>query len=351
MTAAAMQAPSSSASANYDLPADYVVLGRASSENFPVASRLLPEAVRADLMALYGWARLVDQLGDDYPGDRLAALDEVERQLRSVLAVANGRDAASGTRGAEAFHPLVKRIAATVNRLGLAPDPLFDLVQANRQDQMVSRYETLEDLVGYCRLSADPVGRMVLAIFGASTPERVAWSDKICTALQLVEHWQDVAEDAIVGRVYLPQEDLRRFGVSNEQLVPPPVDRPLPEGGPAGASRWGTPVALRSLLAFECARARRMLEEGTPLVASLRGRLRVAVAGFVAGGHAAIDALAATDFDPFADPRRPSTRRFAAHSVRLLAAATGVAQAKQAGAKASSGGPLGHAQARAGADR
>jgi phytoene/squalene synthetase len=127
-----------------------------------------------------------------------------------------------------------------------------------------------------------------------------------------------VAEDAVVGRVYLPQEDLRRFGVSNEQLVPPPVDRPLPRPTEAGTSNWGTPVALRSLLAFECARARRMLEEGTPLVASLHGRLRVAVAGFVAGGHAAIDALALTDFDPFADNARPSTRRLAFHGARLL---------------------------------
>lgn len=317
MTAAATQAPSPSAGANYDLPADYVVLGRASSENFPVASRLLPAAVRGDLMALYGWARLVDQLGDDYPGDRVAALDEVERQLRAALALDAGEGAADG----EAHHPLVVGIAATVHRLGIAPEPLFDLVQANRQDQVVSRYETLEDLIGYCRLSADPVGRMVLSIFGASTPERVAWSDKICTALQLVEHWQDVAEDAIVGRVYLPQEDLRRFGVDNDQLVPPPVDRPLLRSSLAATSRWGTPVVLRSLLAFECARARRMLDEGTPLVGSLRGRLRVAVAGFVAGGHAAIDELAATDFDPFADGRRPSGRRFARHLARLLASA------------------------------
>lgn len=309
MTAAATQAPPPSAGAGPELPPEYVVLGRAASENFPVASRLLPPAVRADLMALYGWARLVDQLGDDYPGDRLAALDEAEAQLRRALEDHGGGDRAR-------LHPLVARMGATVQRLGLPVEPLYDLVQANRQDQVVSRYETFNDLVGYCRLSADPVGRMVLAIFGVSTPQRVAWSDKICTGLQLVEHWQDVAEDAIMGRVYLPQEDMRRFGVSNEELVPPSVSRPY-HG--AGASRWGASVPLRSLIAFECARARQMLEAGSDLVGSLHGRLRVAVAGFVGGGLAAIDALASVDFDPFADASRPTTARFVQHVGRLLA--------------------------------
>jgi squalene synthase HpnC len=257
-------------------------------------------------MSLYGWARLVDQLGDDYPGDRMAALDEAEAQLRAALSGA-GDD----------LHPLIGGIAATVDRLGISPAPLFDLLQANRQDQVVDGYATFDDLVGYCRLSADPVGRMVLAIFGVSTAERVAWSDRICTALQLVEHWQDVAEDAIMGRTYLPQEDLRRFGVQPGDLVPPPVDRPVQR---PGASRWGATGELRALIAFECARARSLLEEGSPLVASLHGRLRVAVAGFVAGGQAALDALATIDFDPFADPARPRTGRVAAHLSRLLTA-------------------------------
>jgi squalene synthase HpnC len=253
----------------------------------------------------------VDQLGDDYAGDRLAALDEVERQLRLELSP-------HGPSADEEIHPLVSSIAETVRRLALSPEPLFDLVQANRQDQSVSRYETFVDLVGYCKLSANPVGRMVLAIFGFATPERIAWSDSICTALQLVEHWQDVAEDAIVGRVYLPMEDMRRFGVTAEELVPPPadyVDRAR-RGAPGGAS-----VPSRSLLAFEAARARRMLDEGSPLVASLEGRLRFAVASFVAGGHAALDALAALDFDVYADPTRPAPLRVASHLSRLLSRA------------------------------
>lgn len=308
MTAAAIQAPSRVVGSGHDLPPGYVVLGRASSENFPVASRLLPAALRSDLMSLYGWARLVDQLGDDYPGDRLGALDEVEDQLQAAL---GARKPASGSE----IHPLVARMAETARRLALPTGPLFDLVQANRQDQTVFRYETFADLVGYCRLSANPVGQTVLAMFGYATPDRLAWSDSICTGLQLVEHWQDVAEDALVGRVYLPMDDMSRFGVTVEQLAPPPadyVDRRRP-GAPRGA-----PFQARALLAFEAARARKWLDDGTPLVASLKGRLRIAVAGFVAGGHVALDALATLDFDMHADPSRPAPNRFVAHLARLL---------------------------------
>jgi squalene synthase HpnC len=305
MTAAATQAPSGAHRAGTELPPEYLVLGRAGSENFPVASRFLPADKRADLMALYGWARLVDQIGDDYAGDRMAALDEVERQLRLSLQGRPPEDA----------HPLVARMATTATRLGLPSGPLFDLVQANRQDQLVTRYETFADLVGYCRLSANPVGRTVLAIFGVATPERLAWSDCTCTALQLVEHWQDVAEDAIVGRVYLPQEDLRRFGVDVDELSPPPagfVDRRR-RGTPGGASS-----ACRALMAFEAARARRLLDDGASLIASLDGRLRLAVAGFTAGGQAALDGLAAMDYDIYADPSRLISTVFASHLVQLL---------------------------------
>jgi squalene synthase HpnC len=308
MTAAAMEVPALVAASTRDLPPDYLVLGRATGENFPVASALLPASLRSDLMALYGWARLVDQLGDDYAGDRMAALDEVEDQLRAAL---GSRRPASGAE----IHRLVARMAETTRRLALPTEPLFDLVQANRQDQTVSRYETFDELVDYCRLSANPVGRTVLSIFGFATPERLAWSDRVCTGLQLVEHWQDVAEDAIVGRVYVPQLDMRRFGVTVEQLLPPPadyIDRRRP-GAPGGAS-----FESRALMAFQAARARQWLDDGTPLVASLRGRLRVAVAGFIAGGHAALDALARLDFDIYAEPSRPAPGRFLAHMATLL---------------------------------
>jgi squalene synthase HpnC len=283
-------------------------------------------------MALYGWARLVDELGDDYAGDRLAALSEVERQLRSALAdqTAAGQSAAgqsaAGQTGEADLHPLVAAMAESARRLRLPSEPLFDLVQANRQDQAVKRYKTFDDLVGYCRLSANPVGRTVLSIFGVSTDERAALSDSICTALQLVEHWQDVAEDAIVGRVYLPLEDVERFGVTTDELVPPPTSYRELSRGPGRAVPRGSSAGVRALLAFESARARRMLDEGAPLVASLQGRLRLAVAGFVAGGYAALDALAANDFDIFADQARPRTARFLNHFGHLVATPCGRAQ-------------------------
>jgi squalene synthase HpnC len=289
-----------------ELPPAYLVLGRAGSENFPVASRVLPRNVRADLMAVYGWARLVDELGDNYAGDRLAALGEAERQLRLAL---GGQPELGSHQG---LHPLIAGVAELALRRGLPAKPLFDLLEANRQDQRVTRYETFDDLVGYCKLSANPVGRLVLGIFAAATPERIAWSDKICTALQLVEHWQDVAEDAVVGRIYLPQEDLRRFEVSEQELLPPPA--------PAGGMPQARPSrACRALMAFEVARARRLLDEGKPLVGSLRGQLRLAVAAFVAGGHAALDALAGTGFDIYAPTTHPAPRRFALQLAKLLA--------------------------------
>ena len=302
-----------------ELPPDYLVLGRAATENFPVASRLLPAHLRADLMAVYGWARLVDELGDNYAGDRLAALTEVERQFRAAFD--GPRD---DQRRDVSVHPLVAQAATTAHRHNLPAQPFFDLIEANRQDQRVSSYETFSDLVGYCSLSANPVGRLVLGVFEASTPERVHWSDKICTALQLVEHWQDVAEDATVGRVYLPQEDLRRFGVEADELLAPGagqhLDRSADRGGPKGAGARPSQRS-RALMAFEVARARRLLEEGTPLVASLEGRLRVAVAGFVAGGHAALDAIATAGFDVYAEWARPVPRRFAWHLARLALSA------------------------------
>jgi squalene synthase HpnC len=306
MTAATVPVPPE---ATVSLPPAHMVTGRARGENFPVASRILPARLRADLMALYGWARLVDELGDNYAGDRLAALGEVERQLSSALGSPATAPVGPG------LHPLVSAMAEVAKRRRLPTGPLFDLVQANRQDQVVTRYASYEELAGYCRLSANPVGRMVLAIFSQATPQRLAWSDAICTGLQLVEHWQDVAEDAIVGRVYLPQDDMARFGVSVDELVPPPSDyvQRSRRGAPGGAS-----AQCRALLAFECGRARLLLEEGTPLVASLHGRLRVAVAGFVAGGHAALDALARVDFDIYADTARPAPRRLVAHLARLV---------------------------------
>jgi squalene synthase HpnC len=269
-------------------PAPEQLLARSTQENFPVASRLLPGRQRSDLLAIYGFARLVDYAGDELPGDRLAALDWIEAELDRALA--------SGP-----SYPLIARAATTVRARGLDDGLLRRLIEANRQDQRVHRYSTFDHLLGYCQLSANPVGRLVLGIFGASNPEREHWSDLICTALQLAEHWQDVAEDAAAGRIYVPLEDLERFGVKPEQL-----------------NRGASSEAMRGLMAFEVARTRGLLDQGTPLIRAVPGRARVAVAGFVAGGQAALDGIAAAGFDVLATPTRPTSRQFARRLIPAL---------------------------------
>ncbi|MEU2062959.1 squalene synthase HpnC [Streptomyces sp. NPDC013455] len=271
-------------------------LDKAAGENFPVAPFFLPRAWRDDLMAVYGFARLVDDIGDGdlAPGgadaralgvsaadaeDRLVLLDAFEADLRRVF---------DGT----PHHPLLRRLRTTVRRRALTPEPFLGLIAANRQDQLVTRYETYDDLLAYCELSANPVGRLVLAVTGTSTPERVRLSDAVCTALQIVEHLQDVAEDLGRDRIYLPAEDMKRFHVREADLA----------AGTAGAS-------VRALVAYEAQRARDLLDEGTPLVGSVHGRLKLLLAGFVAGGTAAIRAIAAADYDVLPGPPKPGKLR------------------------------------------
>jgi squalene synthase HpnC len=265
-------------------------MARAQSENFTVASRVLPAAVREHLLAVYGFARLVDELGDELAADRLAALDWLEAELDRAYA---GR----------ATHPLMARLQRTISACRLPREPFVRLIEANRLDQRASRYERFEDLLGYCALSANPVGELVLHVLGVATSARVARSDSICSALQLAEHWQDVGEDFARGRIYLPREDMRRFGVGEEEL--------------AGAH---ASPALRSLLAFEVARARERLRDGSPLLGSVRGRMRMALAGYVAGGFAALDAIERADYDVLAGPPRAGGARRALALARVLAA-------------------------------
>lgn len=286
------------AAAASGLPALEAVLAKAASENFPVAAGVLPPALRADLMAIYGYARFVDDIGDETtatPVQRLAMLDLVDADVSRLFA------------GQQPELPPVQALVGPVTAGRMPEQPLRRLVAANRLDQEVSSYETFDDLRHYCTLSADPVGRLVLAAIGLATPDRVALSDQVCTGLQLVEHWQDVAEDHARGRVYVPQEDLRRFGVSEADL------------GAAHAS-----PALKSLLAFESARARELLDAGTPLVKSIKGRSRLAIAGFVAGGRAALHAIAAVDFDVMPGPPKPTSRRTAREAMALLMSGRGV---------------------------
>ncbi|MFI6436776.1 squalene synthase HpnC [Streptomyces sp. NPDC050759] len=267
-------------------------LAKAAGENFPVAPFFLPKDWRTDLVAVYGFARLVDDIGDGdlAPGgadarllgvspaeaeDRLLLLDAFEADLDRVF---------DGTPG----HPLLRRLQITVRRRSLTPEPFLGLIAANRQDQLVTRYETYDDLLAYCELSANPVGRLVLAVTGTSTPERIRLSDAICTALQIVEHLQDVAEDLGRDRIYLPAEDMKRFHVQEADLA----------AKTAGAS-------VRALVAYEAQRARELLNEGAPLVGSVHGRLKLLLAGFVAGGRAALRAIAAAEHDVLPGPPKP----------------------------------------------
>ena len=172
------------------LPDESAVLPLATQENFPVAARVLGRETGRHLMAIYGFARLVDQLGDEAEGDRLALLDSLEAELDRVY---------SG----EPEHPIMRTLQASVRERGLPRGPFERLIAANRRDQVQARYATFDDLVDYCTLSANPVGELVLYVFGMATPERIALSDRVCTALQLVEHWQDVAED-FAARARLP---------------------------------------------------------------------------------------------------------------------------------------------------
>jgi squalene synthase HpnC len=188
----------------------------------------------------------------------------------------------------------MRQLAVTINVCGVPAQPLRDLIQANRQDQQVTRYATFAELERYCELSANPVGQVVLYIFGAATGERIALSDRICTALQLAEHWQDVAEDLADGRIYLPAEDLARFRVTESDLA-------VPSAGPA----------VRDLMRFETDRAQRLLDEGAPLVGTLHGAARLAVAGYLAGGRAALAAIRARRYDVLSATARPRKPRMA----------------------------------------
>src|SRR5487761_1132375 len=184
------------------------ITARAGHENFPVASRLLPSEIRSQLMAIYAFARLTDDIGDEAEGDRSALLDWLDDEL--TLA-SEGR----------AIHPVFQRLTPVIRDLNLSLQPFRSLIEANRVDQVVTRYSTFDDLVAYCMLSAAPVGHLVLAVFGVSTAQRIEWSDQVCIALQLVEHLQDVGEDAYRGRIYLPVDEMDEFHCPEEDLFRP----------------------------------------------------------------------------------------------------------------------------------
>lgn len=268
------------------------ITARASHENFPVASRFLPRDVRSRLMAIYAFARLTDDIGDEAEGDRLALLDWLDDEL--TLA-SEGR----------AIHPVFQRLTPVMQDLDLNLQPFRSLIEANRVDQRVTRYSTFDDLVDYCMLSAAPIGHLVLAVFKLSSTQRIEWSDQVCIALQLVEHLQDIGEDARRGRIYLPIEDLNEFRCSEEDLLRPSAS-----------------VALRDLIAMESRRTRALLTAGSPLASSLPMRARFAVSGFVAGGVAAVESIEREHYDVLSVHCRPRKLDVATQLARKFTKAT-----------------------------
>jgi squalene synthase HpnC len=273
------------------LPQPDEVLAQAPHENFTVAGLIVGARRQAHLRAIYGFARLVDDVGDESPGDRGALLDEVEAELDRIFA------------GEQPRHPLMVSLAVGVRECALPELPFRRLVHANRQDQVVKRYQTFDELLGYCQLSAAPVGELVLHVFEHATPDRVALSDRVCAGLQVTEHLQDIAEDFASGRIYMPREDLISCGCD-------------PDNPPASL-----PAARRALIVLESARARELLDAGIPLMNSLPSRARIAVAGYVAGGRSALSELErASDWRPAGSGRaRRRTVGFAVTFLRTVA--------------------------------
>jgi len=262
------------------------------AENFPVALRVLPPALRADLRAVYDVARFIDDVGDD-------PSQSPQQRLRRLATVAD--DVVAAFTGSARLE-VMARLQPTIARRRLVADPFLALVEANRRDQLTSRYASFDELRDYCRLSADPVGRIVLAVFGVDDAETRRLSDLVCTALQILEHCQDVAEDRRDrDRVYLPQEDLASFGVVDADLL-----------------ATAAAPAVRRLIAFEVDRAAALLDEGAAIVERLHGWARLAVAGYVAGGRATVDAIHDADCDVLATTPRPRGRQVARHLLGQL---------------------------------
>jgi squalene synthase HpnC len=247
-------------------------------ENFPVASFLLPRRLRQDFYNLYSFCRWADDLGDEIgdAGESLRLLAWWREELQAMYA---GR-----TR-----HPVFVALAGTVDRHDLPAEPFEDLIRAFEQDQRVTRYRDWKELFGYCRLSANPVGRLVLGLFGYRDPERQRLADATCTGLQLANFWQDVSADLDRGRIYLPLDLLAQHNAAVEDV----------------AARRFTP-AFREAMREAVRVARQLFEEGLPLARMVGRRLAVDVELFSRGGLRILDKIAAQDYDVLR--RRPVIR-------------------------------------------
>ncbi len=249
-------------------------LTRSHYENFSVATRLLPGELQRHFFSIYAFCRGVDDLGDEVEGDRLALLDAWESELESSY---------SGTPS----HPYFIALQQTIREFDIPKEPLLKLIEANRRDQMITRHSDFNELLEYCEYSANPVGRLVLYVFGHREPELHQLSDYTCTALQLTNFWQDVARDYEIGRIYIPRETMERFGVQEEDI-----------------KEKRATTGFKAALKFEVDRARELFRKGIPLIDRVQGKARVDIALFTAGGMAILDKIESQDYDVLT--RRPA---------------------------------------------
>jgi len=251
-------------------------------ENFPVASPLLPPELRAPVRVIYAFARSADDLadeGDASASERIAALNAYERELDHIDA---GR-----TTNSELF----QQLALTLKEHHLNTQLLRDLLSAFRQDVVKTRYASFDELLDYCSRSANPVGRIMLALSDQYSPDLLEQSDAICSALQLINFWQDVAIDSEKSRIYIPQEDLAKFNVSEESIAEGKADH-----------RW------RALMHYQVNRARSLMIKGAPLASQVGGRLGWELRFIVHGGLRILEKIEAVNYDVFT--RRPTLKKY-----------------------------------------
>jgi len=251
-------------------------------ENFPVASILMPKRLRKPVAAIYHFARAADDIADegDLPDEeRLGQLDEFRAELARIA------------QNETPLTPLFLNLAAEIQQHALPMQPFYDLLDAFSQDVVKKRYHDFADLLDYCRRSANPVGTLLLHLYGKATPQNIIYSDAICTSLQLINFWQDVQKDYAIGRIYLPLDELTQHVVSEEQI-----------GQGTANDTW------RRLMQFQVDRTRAMMLSGAPLGSILTGRIGLEMRMIIAGGLRILDKLENAQFDMFR--HRPVLRPF-----------------------------------------
>ncbi len=242
-------------------------LAKSHYENFTVASFFLPRSKRMHFYAIYAFCRFVDDLGDEFEGDRLRALEYWQQETEACFSSAP-------------THPYMVALQNTIRTFDIPKEPFLRLIEANRMDQTVTRYPTYNDLDYYCRHSANPVGHLVLYVCGYRDEERQNLSDYTCTALQLANFWQDVSRDYSKGRIYIPSEDMETFGYSEDDLA-----------------RSLVTDNFRRLMGFQVERAREFFQNGLPLVDMVDDGLKLDIALFSRGGMRVLDSIKRENYD------------------------------------------------------